>query len=445
VYAFVYTLKMALLIYRRHAKRCTKGYEQNDRTFPPRTSKEIKADCECPIVCSGTTPSQSKKLRHLSLDTRNWDKARKLVKQLEDGSLAVDPAPPDQGFTIDQPGVTVEEAIARFLKKKGPSGENIEHATLRKHEVTLLDRIVPFCKNRGVQLISAFDDAAIVEECFLSFKNLNPNHNRRRGTLVDKPLSDRTRVKELDRYRSFLRYCKELGWLKHVHASNKNVIKPPSVKPSPKYGLEPLEELQVFDAIQLVTNRGQLDQYNSKELRALVMVMRYTGLRISDAVTLDHTQLVRRESGPGYAIKIMSMQKTDDWVRIPITLETAEALHSLKFKGEKDRRRFWFYTGNGECDTAINNWRERIDNLLKLAQRPPYKPFLHHATPHTLRHTFAISALNNGADIKMVSRWLGHSNTKITEAHYSHAIRATHVASEQAYDQMMAKQQLSLS
>lgn len=91
-----------------------------------------------------------------------------------------------------------------------------------------------------------------------------------------------------------------------------------------------------------------------------------------------------------------------------------------------------FYTGNGERDTAITNWRDRVDRLLKLAQRPPYKPFLHHATPHTLRHTFAISALNNGADIKMVSRWLGHSNTKITEAHYSHAIRATHAASEQA-------------
>jgi hypothetical protein len=31
----------------------------------------------------------------------------------------------------------------------------------------------------------------------------------------------------------------------------------------------------------------------------------------------------------------MSMRKTDDWVRIPITLETAQDLHGLKFKGEK--------------------------------------------------------------------------------------------------------------
>src|ERR1700735_26546 len=121
--------------------------------------------------------------------------------------------------------------------------------------------------------------------------------------------------------------------------------------------LEPEEELQVWDSIELVTNRGQMDQYNSKELRALVMVMRYSGLRISDAVTLDHTQLVTRESGRGYAIKVMDMQKTHDWVRIPITPETVQALKGLKFKGEKNGRKFWFYTGNGERDTAVNNWR----------------------------------------------------------------------------------------
>ena len=86
--------------------------------------------------------------------------------------------------------MTVDQAIVRYLKKKGPSGENIEHATVRKHKVMLLDRIAPFCKDRGIHLISAFDDAAVVEECFLSFRNLNPSHNKRTGTLMDKPLSD---------------------------------------------------------------------------------------------------------------------------------------------------------------------------------------------------------------------------------------------------------------
>ena len=321
MYTLMYTYSMALIIYRRHAKACMKGYAQNDRTFPPQTHKETKADCACPIVCSGSIHSGdvgvTEKFRHLSLDTNDWDTARARLKSLQNLEPVLD-------------RVTVDEAIARYLKKKGPSGENIDRATLRKHAVMLLDRVLPFCNGRGIRLISAFDVPSIVEECFLSFKNLNPDHNKRKGAPRDKPLSDRTRAKELDRYRSFLRYCKELGWLKHSHASNKSVIKPPSVKPTPKYGLEPAEEAQVFDAIELVTNRGQLDQYNSKELRALVMVMRYTGLRISDAVTLDHTQLVPRESGPGYAIKIMSMQKTDEWVRIG-------NVHATRLRHRKNR------------------------------------------------------------------------------------------------------------
>jgi integrase len=417
---------MALMIYRRHSKACSKDYEQNFRIFFPATPKAVKADCQCPIVCSGSVYSSAtgvtEKFRHLSLDTNDWDEAKSKLKKLEN-------------LEPQSNRVTVETATERYLDYKGEKGQNIDAATLRKHVVMLNDRIKPFCVENDIELLSAFDKADIVTQCFLSFKNLNPNHNKQSDTVIEKPLSDRTKEKELDRFRSFLRFCVEQGWLEKNHAAN---IKLGVSKPSPKYGLEPHEEQQMFDAIDLVSLRRQMDQYNSKELRALVLVMRFSGLRISDAVMLDHTQLVSRESGNGYAIKIMGQQKTGEWVRIPITLETAQALQALNFKGDQGGKRYWFYTGDGKQSTAITNWRERVDNLLKLAQEPPQKPFAHHATPHTLRHTFAISALNAGADIKMVSRWLGHSSTKITEAHYSHAIRATHIPSEAAYDAMIA-------
>jgi len=124
----------------------------------------------------------------------------------------------------------------------------------------------------------------------------------------------------------------------------------------------------------------------------------------------------------------MSQQKTKEWVRVPITMEVNEALQGLNFKGEKGGKKFWFFTGNGERKTAINNWRERIQNLFNMAQED--KPFDHQASPHTWRHTFAISHLNNGTDVKMVSRWLGHSSIRIIEAHYGHANRSTHIAAE---------------
>lgn len=61
-------------------------------------------------------------------------------------------------------------------------------------------------------------------------------------------------------------------------------------------------------------------------------------------------------------------------------------------------------------------------------------------SPHTLRHTFCISHLNAGTDIKFVSRWCGHKSTAVTEKHYAHAILGTLVASDQAYDESMRRQ-----
>jgi integrase/recombinase XerD len=409
MYTFVYTLGMALILYRRHLKACSKGYEQNHRVFQPGTPKEIKADCECPIVCSGTTPSQPKKLRHMSLDTNDWDNARNTVKLLEEGRL-IDPE-------TQTKGITVERAVKKFLAYKGPEGQNIDSFTYGKYRVMLEGRIQPFCIAHKLDGIEAFNVSEVVIDCFLAFRSEKPNKG-------EKPLlGEGTKKSELIRYRSFLRFCVGHGWLSENHATK---IRLGYHKPEPKYGLEPEEESQVFNAIG-----------DNAELRALILVMRNTGLRISDAVKLDHTQLVPRASGKGFAVKVASMQKTKEWVYIPITMETAEALQKLSFKGEKHGRKYWFYTGLGKTRTSIKNWRERVDKLLKFAQVE--KPFLHHATPHTLRHTFAISALNNETDIKTVSRWLGHANTKITEASYAHANRATLRSSEEAYDRAMAR------
>jgi integrase len=421
---------MPLLVYRRHKKSCTKGYDQNYRVYLPRTAKDRRADCECPIVASGSLRRERSRIQHVSTETNQWDQAIATAERWEQWEALTNPSAaeePERAPTFDQ-------AADRYLALKGPQGENIGSSALRKYQVMLRDRIKPFCRERGIEFITALDNAATVTECFLSFNNLNPNRNRRGQPSTVRPLGDQTKRAELERFRAFLRFCVDQGWLKHNHATK---IELGRMGPAAKYGLTPNEERQVWDAIELVTNRRQPDQYNARELRALCLVMRYAGLRVSDAVALDDTQLVRREHGNGYAIKIMSQQKTKEWVRVPITGEVVDALHALNFKGERDGKRYWFYTGQGGFDTAVNNWRERISNLFRLAQSK--KRFAHPASTHTWRHTFAIDMLNRGVEVKTVSRWLGHSSIRVTEAHYGHANAATHLASEQAYDEALAK------
>jgi integrase len=412
---------MPLVIYRRHTKSCTKGYPQNHRIFPPRTAADRRADCHCPIVASGTLRLEQRRIKHLSFDSNAWDAALATAALWERWGAITNPNPAAANATI-----TLADAAHRFLVLKGPHGENIGRFGIRKYRIMLEQRIAPWCAEHGITFITGFDDPTTVTVCFLSFKNLNPHRNKRGQPqpALPVPLSDAMRGHEISRYRAFLEFCVERGWLRHNHAMK---IRLGKRNTSPKYGLTPEEEAQVWDAIDAGTVRCH-------GLPELCMVMRWTGLRISDATALDETQLVRGDQG--WVIQIMSTQKTGEWVRVPITRAVADALHGLPFKGTHDGRRYWFWTGNGNPNTAINNWRARITELFHAAQDG--NRFSHPASPHTFRHTFAIDMLNRGVDIKTVSRWLGHRRVETTEKYYGHANRATNLTSEMTYHEALA-------
>jgi integrase len=146
-------------------------------------------------------------------------------------------------------------------------------------------------------------------------------------------------------------------------------------------------------------------------------------------------------------------QQKSGWVRVPIPMSVYDALMVLPIKGRIDGKEYWFRTDVGTLATNIKTWRGRITRLFHKAQEPILdangkwtkkysKPFAHHATPHTWRHTFAILHLNAGTRIKFVSRWLGHESEKITESHYGHANSDTNIADEDAYDESLEKQDI---
>jgi len=85
------------------------------------------------------------------------------------------------------------------------------------------------------------------------------------------------------------------------------------------------------------------------------------GSQNRDATTLNDGQLVPRQSGNGWALRVFQ-QKTEDWVYVPIPDFVEAELRRLKFKGKKDGCNYWFWTCKGELDTATTNWRERISS-----------------------------------------------------------------------------------
>jgi integrase len=419
-----------LKVYRRHTARCVKGYPQNHRIYRPQTATARKKDCACPIVATGTLANEKTRLQHVGLETNDWDRAEQQAQLWEKWQSTVPPV------ALPSQNPTMNEAVQQFIDYNR-SVTSWEPATHKKYQVLFEGRLLPFCEIRRLTHITHLDDPALAKQFVASWKNLNPTRNKKiAGPLPDLPLGHRTKVNELNRFDNFCEFCVSNKWHKHNHATDIKA-KMKYVKPDHKYGLERDEEQRVFDAVELVQDgNGRLNQYNAKELRVFCLVMRHSGLRISDVTTLNESQLVKRESGEGWALRVLQQKKrkkANPVVTVPIPASVEAELRTLTFKNGNH----WFCTGQGKVQTAVKNWSERVTKLLKLAQNG--KPFNHPASPHTFRHTFSIRHLNAGTNIKDVARWLGDTVATV-EKHYAHAIKSTLIASEKAYDESMNRQ-----
>jgi integrase len=135
--------------------------------------------------------------------------------------------------------------------------------------------------------------------------------------------------------------------------------------------------------------------------------MRYSGLRLNDAVTLERARLTGNRL-------FLYQQKTGLPVYVPLPSHVVESLRKL----ENTNSRYFFWTGNGLHYRASNCWHASLQRLFKWAQLDK------RAHPHMLRDTFAVELLLAGVPIDQVSILLGHASVKTTERHYSPFVKA---------------------
>jgi integrase/recombinase XerD len=150
---------------------------------------------------------------------------------------------------------------------------------------------------------------------------------------------------------------------------------------------------------------------NLRRFHALVYFLRDSGLRIGDAVGCSVGLMADKK------LRLYT-QKTGQHVHVVLPDFVARVLATVPRCSD----RFWFWSGNGQLETATKDWQGR---LLELGKKVKISRI--HA--HRFRDTFAVNLLKDGTPLDRVSILLGHSSTRITEKHYALWLR---VRQEQA-------------
>jgi integrase/recombinase XerD len=180
--------------------------------------------------------------------------------------------------------------------------------------------------------------------------------------------------------------------------------------------------------------------------RFLVALLRWSGIRISEATSLTRSDI---DLTPGNQALTVRQSKTPAGRRtIPVLPELEPLLHEWLQHLERNRLGapsvpLLASRGGGPMRASFG-WRlvKRLAHRAGVRPRPctcdtlhpPHKPGCPRnlngynksdVSPHTLRRTFGSHLLNNGLRLEVVSKLLGHSATTITEQAYAELLDDT--------------------
>jgi integrase len=384
-----------LSIYTRHAADCTKANDKNWRR------------CRCPKWVWGTHNGH---FLRKSAKTRSWEKAEEYRRQLEDSSEhptssasnppAVSAVSLRAAKKTDR--VTVEVAVDAYLQDA--KSRELEVSTLSKLETIFRKQLLSWTKSEGYKFLDELDLDAL-----MSF----------RSTWSDGPLAKR---KKQERLIGFFWMCVRRGYIRDNPTFGLGKIKADQA-PTDYFPADEFD--RIIDATYAYReNRCETRTANGTRLRTLTLLMRWSGLRIRDAVTLERSRL--------HSDSLLLYQaKTGTPVYVPLPSYLIEALENVP-PGPKPNPRYFFWSGNGSPKSVVANWQRSYRRLFELANLTKSDGSRKRCHPHMFRDTFAVEMLLAGVPIDQVSILLGHASVKITEKHYSPWVKARQLQLQQS-------------
>jgi integrase/recombinase XerD len=352
-----------LTLYRRHKPTCSHFAKGRKHLH-----------CKCAIWADGVLGREE--IRR-SMKTRDWTKANQEVQKWEAAER------------VNERGAPVSLADAWESMLADLEARQVSPSTLGKYKL-LKRQLAAYAESRGLSHLADFDLETL---------------SRFRATWKDGP---RTAAKKLERLRAFFRYATERRWTETNPAA---LLRPPKVSLRPTMPLEHGELVKILAACEKREDEVQGHGYrNAQRLKTLVLLLRYSGMRISDAVALSADRLQGSKL-------FLYTQKTGVPVYTVLPDFVIEALEATPHVTAK----LFFWSGNGKLETAVKDWQGRLRDIFEDAEVSKGDG---NAVAHRFRDTFAVSLLLAGVPIERVSILLGHQSVRITEKHYNPWVRS---------------------
>ena len=221
------------------------------------------------------------------------------------------------------------------------------------------------------------------------------------GTLHEHLISPRSQARILSGLRSFYKYLLLDGYIE---------VDPTELLVSP-HVRNHLPDVLSTEEVDLLEASIDLSKPEGQRNKAIIEVLFSCGLRVSELVNLKLSDLFIEEK----------------YVRV-IGKGSKERLVPISTKAIKELQ-YWFRDRNlmniqpGEQDYVFLNRRgahlTRTMILIMIKQQAVLAGIKKTISPHTLRHSFATSLLEGGADLRAIQVMLGHEDIGTTEI-YTH-------------------------
>ncbi len=393
---------------RRHTRKCRAGKkigEWHEWKQVEEDGKKKGRGCACPYYALGVLDQAKGFYPYATGKTSKTHAENQVRIWLKTGRYGVN----------EDPNTTpIKDAVEDYMDyvKKDVGASD---STIQKYQ-TLMDQFEAFAKWKGITSIQRFDGYgkdSIGDAVVLEFRRAwaDPNAGYKLGNPAWRTMSDETAKRAAKTLRLFFNRCIDRKWILQSPVRLLKFPKNKNPKNRTKADVKYLTAAQFNDILWAVdaklSDRERRSDYHRGRLKALIMICRWGGLRISDGVALHKNQI------QGDVLYIDNTRKSDSSVKVPLPKEAMDVLNAITPYANG----FFFCEGGEESLASAHDLYSK--NIAEIFTKAGIRTKVDNMLTHRFRHTFVVDLLEKGVPLETVSLLIGHQSIKTTQDYYA--------------------------